>query len=86
MSAETKRTTDHDTIREWVLVRAGVPATAGDALRIAFPEGGGEETLEHVSWEEWFRKFEEDELCFLYQEEKVSGETSTFFKLRQRQV
>jgi hypothetical protein len=85
VNVETKRTTDHDTIRQWALERAGVPATAGDELRIDFPEGGGHESPEHVSWEEWFRKFEEEELCFLYQEEKATGEASTFFKLRPRQ-
>jgi hypothetical protein len=92
MSAETKRTTDHETIREWAEKRAGVPATVretesdGDpgALRIDFPGGSGEESLEHISWDEWFRKFDEESLCFLYQDEKASGEDSTFFKLRSR--
>jgi hypothetical protein len=92
MNAETKRTTDHDTIREWAEKRAGVPATVrgsdsgedAGVLRIDFPGGAGEESLEHISWEEWFRKFEEQSLCFLYQEEKVSGESSMFFKLRTR--
>jgi hypothetical protein len=78
---ETKRTTDHDTIREWVERRAGVPASADDdedgALAIDF----GEESLEHISWEEWFRRFDEQNLCFLYQEEKATGDESTFFKL-----
>ena len=85
MNIETKRTSDHDTIRHWALERSGVPATIDGALGFDFPRGGSEASIEHVSWEEWFRQFEEDELCFLYQEEKVSGETSTFFKLRQRQ-
>jgi hypothetical protein len=85
MSAETKRTTEHETIRDWAEERAGVPAAGSDgALRIDFPDGAGADQLEHISWEEWFSKFDEDGLCFLYQEEKVSGEESTFFKLINR--
>jgi hypothetical protein len=88
----TKRTTDHGTIREWVERRGGTPASVRDSdyddedgvLHIDFPGGGGEESLEHISWDEWFRKFDEEELCFLYQEERASGESSTFFKLLSR--
>ena len=53
-------------------------------LRIDFPGGAGEDTLEHISWDEWFQKFDEKGLCFLYQEEQASGEGSTFFKLVNR--
>jgi hypothetical protein len=88
----TKRTTDHDTIREWTERRAGTPASVRDTesddeagvLRIDFPGGAGEESLEHISWDEWFRKFDEKNLCFLYQDERASGEGSTFFKLLSR--
>jgi hypothetical protein len=34
---------------------------------------------------EWFQKFNEKNLAFLYQEEKASGEGSTFFKLVNRE-
>ena len=54
-------------------------------LDIDFPPGAGAESVEHISWEEWFRKFDEQNLCFLYQEEKASGEDSTFFKLTARE-
>jgi hypothetical protein len=30
---------------------------------------------------QWFEKFDEKNLCLLYQDEKASGEGSTFFKL-----
>jgi hypothetical protein len=53
-------------------------------LRIDFPGGAGEDQLEHISWDEWFEKFEQDNLAFLYQEQKASGEDSTFFKLVSR--
>jgi hypothetical protein len=40
--------------------------------------------LEHISWDEWFAKFDQESLAFLYQEHKASGEDSTFFKLVRR--
>jgi hypothetical protein len=40
--------------------------------------------LEHISWDEWFEKFDENKLAFLYQAKKASGEDSTFFKLVNR--
>jgi glutathione synthase/RimK-type ligase-like ATP-grasp enzyme len=89
---ETKTTTDHDEIRRWVEEHGGKPATVkgtegdGDAgvLRIDFPGGTGEDQLEHISWDEWFDKFEQENLAFVYQERKSSGEDSTFFKLVRR--
>lgn len=40
--------------------------------------------LQEVSWDQWFDKFEENHLAFLYQKEKASSEDSTFFKLIKR--
>ena len=92
MASQSSTTTDHDEIRRWVEEHDGTPASvrgteSGDAagvLRIDFPGGAGEDQLEHISWEEWFAKFEEENLAFLYQEQKASGEDSTFFKLVSR--
>ncbi len=92
MASQSKTTSDHDEIRRWVEEHGGTPATvkgtqSGDeagVLRIDFPGGAGEEQLEHISWEEWFEKFEDSNLAFLYQAQKASGEDSTFFKLVSR--
>lgn len=92
MASETATTTDHDEIRRWVEEHDGKPASVrgtegGDAagvLRIDFPGGAGTDDLEHISWEDWFAKFEEENLAFLYQKQKASGEDSTFFKLVSR--
>ena len=89
MTSQSNATIDHDTIKQWAEKRDGCPASVrgtedGDAagvLRIDFPGGAGEDVLEHITWEEWFAKFEDKDLAFVYQEEKVSGEGSTFFKL-----
>jgi hypothetical protein len=92
VASQTTTTTDHDEIRRWVEEHDGQPAsvrgTEGDddagVLRIDFPGGAGEDQLEHVSWEDWFEKFDASGLAFLYQEQKASGEDSTFFKLISR--
>ena len=92
MASETTTTTDHDEIRRWVEEHGGTPASVkgtdadGEAgvLRIDFPAGTGEDQLEHISWDDWFQKFDDVGLSFLYQEQKSSGEDSTFFKLVRR--
>ena len=89
MASESKTTTDHKTIQAWSEARGGKPATVkstekdGEAgvLRIDFPGYSGAGSLEEISWEEFFQKFDEKKLAFLYQEHTSSGEESRFFKL-----
>lgn len=86
------KTTDHEEIRSWVESRGGSPAVVRDTakagrrgiLRIDMPRGAGAESLERVSWDEWFRTFDDNELAFLYQEETEDGSTSLFSKLVKR--
>lgn len=92
MSDEAQSTTDHDTIRRWAEERGGKPAavkaTTGEddagILRIDFPGRGAEESLTEISWEDFFDKFEEKRLAFLYQDRLKSGEVSRFFKFTRR--
>lgn len=92
MASESRTTVDHDEIRNWVEGNGGTPACVretGDAddpgiLRFDFPGGAGEDKLQHISWEDWFDKFDSARLALLYQEEKADGERSTFFKLINR--
>ncbi|MGH9158506.1 MAG: lipocalin/fatty-acid binding family protein [Vicinamibacteraceae bacterium] len=85
-------TTDHDEIRRWVEDRGGHPSrVAGTGeqedpglLRIDFPGYGGEESLGGISWDEFFRKFNEKGLAFVYQEQTTGGEKSVFSKLVSR--
>ncbi len=92
MSAKSHRTIDHDEIRRWVEERGGNPATVkrtGDKnepgiLRIDFPGFSGEGSLEPISWDAFFEKFEESQLAFVYQEETADGNTSHFSKLVRR--
>jgi hypothetical protein len=88
-TGSSQATADHDTIRSWAEERGGYPATVrgtgnGDVagvLRIDFPGFSGEDTLERISWDEFFEKFDESDLRFLYQDRTASGQPSRFFKL-----
>ena len=91
-SQTSQTTTDHGEIRRWVDERGGHPArvkgtnkgkTAG-VLRIDYPGYSGKDSLEEISWEEFFDGFEKNELAFLYQEETKDGELSRFSKLVDR--
>ena len=93
MAGETKITTNHEEIRKWAEARGGKPATVkrtendGEAgvLRIDFPGYSGAGSLEEISWDEFFEKFDEKGLAFLYQEETRDGEQSRFFKFVSRE-
>lgn len=92
--ASGNTTTDHEEIREWVESRGGKPACVkrtgqGDdpgILRIDFPGGSGEDTLEHIDWDTWFEAFDENNLAFVYQEETADGAESRFNKLVSRET
>ena len=85
-TSEAKVTTDHDEIREWVEERGGHPARVKgtELLRIDYPGFSGEQKLEEISWDEFFKAFEENNLAFLYQEETKDGKQSRFSKLVDR--
>jgi hypothetical protein len=93
MAGESHTTTDHDTIRQWIEARNGVPATvtgtAGggeDAgiLRVDFPDYGSGDKLRRIDWDEFFEKFEQAKLAFLYEDETKDGQTSRFSKFISR--
>jgi anaerobic selenocysteine-containing dehydrogenase len=70
-------TTDHNQIREWVETHGGRPSMVktgkkdeGGILRIDF--GKPEDSLEEISWDEFFEVFDENKLAFLYQDEGES--------------
>jgi len=84
--SEGHTTTDHEKIKKWAKDRDGVPATVKETeknghagiLRIDF--GPREKGLEEISWEDFFRKFEEAHLAFLYQDKTKDGKVSRFHK------
>jgi hypothetical protein len=69
-----KRTIKHDFIKQWAAQRGGVPArvrTTTDALRIKI--GADEPSYEPISWDEWFKVFDEKEYAFVYEEPGFSS-------------
>jgi hypothetical protein len=91
-SGESTTTTDHEIIKQWAEDRGGKPADVKGTgsgedpgiLRIDFPGHGDDDRLEEISWDEFFEKFEENNLAFLYQDKTADGETSRFFKFVRR--
>ena len=91
-SHESKTTTDHDDIQQWVEARGGQPAKVKGTesrgsvlLRIDYPGYTGEDTLERIEWDEFFEIFDENNLAFLYQERTADGGLSRFSKFVERE-
>jgi hypothetical protein len=84
-------TTDHDRIRRWVEAREGTPAAVRateskddtGVLRIRFRDETVDD-LDVIDWDEFFTKFEESSLAFLYQDKTADGGTSRFHKFVKR--
>ncbi|HYO68487.1 MAG TPA: hypothetical protein VEU33_20635 [Archangium sp.] len=94
MSTKSSRVTiDHEEIRQWAELRCGRPSLVtgtGDEshtgiLRIDFPGYGGRGTLEPISWDEFFEKFEENKLALVYSAH-AHGHRSNFNKFIARET
>ncbi|HEX7359741.1 MAG TPA: hypothetical protein VF283_04550 [Bryobacteraceae bacterium] len=91
--SQSKVTFDHEEIRRWAEERNAKPAcvkgTGGEGdtgmIRLDFP-GYPAASLEHISWEDWFEKFDERNLALLYQEMTAEGQKSNFNKLVSRET
>ena len=89
--AKARMTTDHKEIRRWADERHAVPScvegTGGgkDAgvIRLDFPGYEGDR-LEEISWDEWFQKFDDNDLGLLIQDKTEDGKKSNFNKLVKR--
>jgi hypothetical protein len=76
-----RTTTDHDEIRRWIEQRGGHPAVVsstensrgggGGLLRIDYDEPGGndDDRLHRITWDEFFRIFDENGIAFLHDPE-----------------
>ncbi|MFB3902069.1 MAG: hypothetical protein ACE15E_01335 [Acidobacteriota bacterium] len=81
-------TRNHEVIERWAEERGAKPATVPGTqrkdtlgvLRFDFPGYGGKD-LEEITWDEWFRTFDERQLVFLFQERLKNGNQSNFFRL-----
>jgi hypothetical protein len=88
--SDSETTTDHKFIRKWAEQRGGRPATVrktadddhAGILRIDF--GSRDAALDDIGWEEFFEKFDEAKLAFLYQDRTKDGHQSRFHKFVRR--
>ncbi len=86
--------TDHDEIREWAEGRNASPAcvrgtgSGGDVgmIRLDFPGYSGETSLEHIDWDEWLGKFDQNSLALLVEDTTAGGQKSNFNKLVSRET
>src|SRR4051794_3802622 len=84
--------TDHDEIQRWAEERKAKPAAVrsteneGDIgiIRLDFPGYSAEDSLEEVSWDEWFDQFDDRNLALVVQEDTANGKPSNFNKLVSR--
>jgi hypothetical protein len=92
-TATTHMTVDHDEIRRWVEEHKGKPVSIegtprrgeeAGVLRIDFPGGASNPPLEPISWEAFFKKFDDASLAMIYQEETADGAPSHFCKFVKR--
>jgi hypothetical protein len=90
--SQAKSTTDHGKIRKWAEQRGGVPSAVtgtgqkGDPGILRFDFEPKDEGLRKLSWEDFFEKFENEKLAFLYQDETADGSQSRFHKFVQRET
>lgn len=85
--AAARPLTDQDEIRRWAEERDATPSCVkgtGDGrspIPPRLPHYGGEESLQEISWDQWFQKFDENNLALLVQERTAGGQKSHFNKL-----
>jgi hypothetical protein len=87
---QTLATVSHDVIQHWAEARDAKPATVegtehGDhlgVLRFNFPgyDSTEDSKLKEVSWDEWFKTFDDRHLVMLFQDKMKDGKQSNFFR------
>lgn len=88
----TKTTISHEEIRHWAESRDAKPArvkdldpeTAPEALRFYFTDESSLEPLEIISWDDFLRYFDHNNLALQYQEENLEGNPSRVYELVSR--
>jgi hypothetical protein len=88
--------TDHEEILQWAEERDAKPArvrgTGGNGdvgiIRLMFPDysESHDESLEEISWDDWFKEFDRRNLALIVQEETATGKKSNFNKLVSRET
>ncbi len=84
---------DHDEIRRWAEARRAQPSCVrrtggkGDPgmIRLDFPGFSGRQSLSSISWKDWFKSFDDNNLALLVQDRTARGQRSNFNKLVSRE-
>lgn len=89
--AHTRATTDHEMIRQWVRERGGAPSMARrvgqpaeGALVVNFPDDGSDGPVVDISWADFFQRFEDQNLAFVYRESLPEAEDAYYYQLVDR--
>lgn len=91
----SRTTTNHEEIRRWAEERGGRPACVqgtgrkGDTgmIRLEFPGAPRrrDASLQEIDWDEFFQKFDQNNLALVYQDTTARGEHSNFNKIVSRE-
>lgn len=86
--SKSHRTINHDEIREFVEKRGGTPSLVKDtgALRIDQPGGATSDNYQALTWDQFFKAFEDNNLAMVYQAETAQGNASNILKFVQRET
>jgi hypothetical protein len=50
-------------------------------IRLDFPGFSGRRSLQEISWDDWFKAFDDNKLALIYQDRTAQGQRSNFNKL-----
>ncbi len=84
-----RSTTDHDEIERWIEERQGAPAIIestwdGNTAVLKVDFGEPDNNVIEISWDEFFRIFDESDLEFLHQDERSDGTLSRAYEFAER--
>ena len=85
---QAKTAIDYSEIRRWAEERKGCPSVVrtgkGKGCILRFDFGEKDDKLK-ISWDEFFKTFDENDTAFLHQDKTADGKTSRFFKFVERE-
>lgn len=81
---DTVSTINHNEIKNWAEERKGTPASLKEPsaeasnliLRILFDHEKNVDQVKNISWEQFFKLFEQHQLAFVYKHENFGGKNS----------
>jgi hypothetical protein len=94
MAHQQRVLSDHDEIRKWADSRGAKPSCVKGTesndgsclLRLDFPGFSGEDSLEAIPWDQWFRVFDNRHLALIVEDRMADGKPSNFNKLVSRET